>query len=221
MPLSWGRTSTPWHARAVDAPWRIVIPLRLSDAKSRLSSQTAPRRRDLVVAMALDVATAAATCPTVGDVVLVADRPGLEAIGASGIGGVRTMEDAGGGLNAAILAGASDAPGPVAALLADVPCTTPRALAFALAACADGPAIVSDAEGIGTTLLGAPRAKDFHPRFGPRSRAAHVAAGALDIADPTPGALAGLRRDVDSEVDLWDARRVGLGTFTRSVISPT
>ena len=196
-----------------------MIPLRLSDAKSRLSSQTAPRRRELVVAMALDVATAATACPAVGEVLVVADRAGIEAIEASGIGGVRTMEDAGGGLNVAILAGASDASGPVAALLADVPCATPEALAFALGACADGPAIVSDAEGIGTTLLGAPRAEDLHPRFGPRSRAAHVAAGARDIADLAPGALSRLRRDVDSEVDLWDARRIGLGVFTRAVIA--
>lgn len=171
--------------------------------------------------MALDVATAAATCPAVGDVVLVADRAGIEALEASGIGGIRTMEDAGGGLNAAILAGAADACGPVAALLADVPCATPQALAFALAACADGPAMVSDAEGIGTTLLGAPSAADLRPRFGPRSRAAHVAAGARDVADPAPGVLSGLRRDVDSEVDLWDARRIGLGVFTRAVVART
>ena len=202
----------------VDAPWRIVIPLRLSDAKSRLSSQTAPRRRELVVAMALDVVTAAATCPGVGDVVLVADLAGIEAVEASGIGGIRAREDAGGGLNAAILAGAADASGPVAALLADVPCATPETLALALTACTDGPAIVSDAEGIGTTFLGAPRAADLHPCFGPRSRAAHVAAGARDITDATPGALAGLRRDVDSEVDLWDAWRIGLGAFTRAVV---
>ena len=120
--------------------------------------------------------------------------------------------------NAAILAGAADASGPVAALLADVPCATPETLALALTACTDGPAIVSDAEGIGTTFLGAPRATDLHPCFGPRSRAAHVAAGARDITDPTPGALAGLRRDVDCEVDLWDARRIGLGAFTRAIV---
>lgn len=168
--------------------------------------------------MALDVATAAAACPAAHDVLVVADRAGIEAVEAFGIGNVRTMADPGAGLNAAILAGASDASGPVAALLADVPCATPEAIALVLAACAHGPAIVSDAEGIGTTLLGAPSAADLRPRFGPRSRAAHVAAGARDIADPAPGALSGLRRDVDSEVDLWDARRIGLGLFTQAVV---
>jgi hypothetical protein len=48
-----------------------------------------------------------------------------------------------------------------------------------------------------------------------------VAAGAREIRDPAPGALAGLRRDVDSEVDLWDARRLGLGAFTRALMDRT
>lgn len=195
-----------------------MIPLRLSDAKSRLSTQTAPRRRDLVIAMALDVAAAAIACPLVDEVVVVADGPGMEAVAASELPGPRLLGDAGEGLNAAISAGAADAVGPVAALLADVPCATPAALALALAACTQGPVIVSDAEGIGTTLLGAPRAAVLRPRFGARSRAAHIADGARDLADPVPGALAGLRRDVDSEVDLWDAERIGVGAFTRAAI---
>lgn len=199
--------------------WRIVVPLRLSDAKSRLSAQPAPRRRDLVVAMALDVLAAAQDCSAVADIVLVADRPGIDAVEASVIPRVRTLTDPGAGLNAAIAAGAADANGPIAALLADVPCATPEALARALAACTSGAVIVSDAEGIGTTLLAARDRHEFHPRFGARSRAAHVAAGATEVTDPRPGALAGLRRDVDSEVDLWDARRLGLGTFTRAVVA--
>lgn len=201
--------------------WRIVIPLRLSQAKSRLSAQPAPTRSTLVVAMALDVAAAATACPSVDEVVVVADRPGIEAIAASRLPGLRLLDDAGGGLNAAIRAGSADATGPVAALLADLPCATPDALAAALAACTDGPVIVSDAEGVGTTLLAAGRASDLHPHFGPRSRAAHVAAGASAIPDATPGALAGLRRDVDSEVDLWDAQRIGVGAFTRAVVGRT
>lgn len=203
----------------MEGAWRIVVPLRLSDAKSRLSAQPAPRRRDLVIAMALDVIVAAQGCPAVRDIVLVADQPGIDAVEASAVPPVQVHLDRGTGLNSAILAGAAGATGPVAALLADVPCTTPEALATALAACTAGAVIVSDAEGIGTTLLAACDAADFQPHFGTRSRAAHVAAGAAEVADPSPGALAGLRRDVDSEVDLWDARRLGLGAFTRAVLS--
>lgn len=200
----------------MDSGWRIVIPLRLSDAKSRLSTQTAPRRRALVVAMALDVLAAATACPSVDEVVLVSDPEGMEAVAAAGLAGARLLDDPGEGLNAAIRAGATSASGPVAALLADVPCATPDALAIALAECTEGPVIVSDAEGLGTTLLAARHVGDLRPRFGPRSRAAHVTDGARDILDTVPGALAGLRRDVDSEVDLWDALRIGAGAFTRS-----
>jgi 2-phospho-L-lactate guanylyltransferase len=203
----------------VEGAWRIVVPLRLSDAKSRLSAQPAPRRRDLVIAMALDVIVAALGCPEVREVVLVADQAGIDAVEASGVRPARVQLDSGAGLNAAILAGAADARGPVAALLADVPCATPEALTTALAACTAGALIASDAEGIGTTLLAARDIADFQPRFGTRSRSAHVAAGAAEVADPSPGALAGLRRDVDSEVDLWDAQRLGLGAFTRAVLS--
>jgi 2-phospho-L-lactate/phosphoenolpyruvate guanylyltransferase len=199
----------------VKEPWCIVIPLRLSDAKTRLSTQPAPRRRALVVAMALDVISATQQCPLVGETVLVADQEGLDAAAAAG---ARAVLDPGLGLNAAIRAGVADATGPVAALLADVPCATPDLIALALSACTGEPAIVSDAEGIGTTLLAARDARSLDPQFGTRSRAAHIAAGAREISDPIPGALAGLRRDVDSEVDLWDARRIGLGAFTRAAL---
>ena len=194
-------------------PWRIVVPLRLSQAKTRLSTQPAPRRRELVVAMALDVIAAARACSTVGEVVLVADPEGIEAVGAD----VTSCPDPGDGLNAAVRAAAAGANGPVAALLADVPCATPATLELALASSNQGSGFLCDAEGIGTTLVAAPDAAGLVTYFGPRSRAAHAAAGIPEIHDPRPGALAPLRRDVDSEVDLWDARRLGLGYFTSAV----
>ena len=192
--------------------------MRLSDAKSRLSTQTAGRRRDLVVAMALDVIAAARDCPPVAEVVVVADDPGLHAVSGPDFSDVRFEADLGEGLNPALLAGARGATGPVAALLADVPCATPQLIEAALAACADRPVIVSDAEGIGTTLLAAPTGDAFHPRFGARSRAAHISMGAEEVVDAVPGEFARLRRDVDSEVDLWDAGRLGLGSFTQAVV---
>jgi 2-phospho-L-lactate guanylyltransferase len=197
--------------------WRIVVPLRLSDAKTRLSAQPAPRRRELAVAMARDVVTAAQNCDACAEVVLVADAEGLEAM-LHHARGLTPVMDPGEGLNAAVLAGAAGASGPVAAVLADVPCTTPRTLALALAACAEDGGFVCDAEGVGTTIVAAARLEDLRPRFGPRSRAAHASEGIPEIVDPVPGSLAGLRRDVDSEVDLWDARRLGVGAFTRAIV---
>ncbi len=198
-------------------PWRIVVPLRLSQAKTRLSAQPGPRRRELAIAMALDVIAAAQGCPVVRDVVLVADPEGIEAVG----GGLASLVDPGAGLNAAVRAGAAGSAGPVAALLADVPCATATALEVALASSSHGSGFLCDAEGIGTTLVAAPRADALTTHFGPRSRAAHAAAGIPEIRDPFPGALSGLRRDVDSEVDLWDARRLGLGRFTAEVVADT
>ena len=199
----------------MDRSWRIVVPLRLAEAKTRLSTQPAPRRRELVVAMALDVIAAARDCRVVEEVRLVADAAGLEAVSP----GVSALPDPGGGLNAAILHGAAGAPGPVAALLADVPCATPGALEALLRSCPNQAGFLSDAEGLGTTLLAAPSAAHLVPRFGVRSRAAHAAAGIPDIRDPSPGAFAGLRRDVDSEVDLWDARRLGVGAATQATLA--
>ena len=166
--------------------------------------------------MARDVIHAARACPVVGEVVLVADPEGVAAAGV----GITTYVDPGVGLNGAIQAGAAGADGPVAALLADVPCVTPGLLEAALASTSGGSGFVCDTEGIGTTLVAAPCAEVLITHFGPRSRAAHAAAGIDEIHDPHPGALAGLRRDVDSEVDLWDARRLGLGTFTQAALTP-
>lgn len=198
-------------------PWRIVVPVRLADAKSRLSAQPAPLRRALVIAMAQDVITAAADCSLVDEVVVVADRPAAEEL-MPGLDGVRLVADPGAGLNAAVREGATAAMGPVAALLGDVPCVTAEVLEAALAQVRRGAAIVSDTEGIGTTLLAAASAEELDPRFGPRSRAAHIAAGAVEILDRSPGDLAPLRRDVDSEVGLWDARRLGPGPRTTALL---
>lgn len=195
-----------------------MVPLRLSQAKTRLSTQPAGQRRDLVVAMALDVLAAARECPGVSEVVLVADPLGVEAVAAARPPRLTVITDSGRGLNAALREGAAGTDGAVAALLADVPCVTSQILASALEAGADGPAFVCDAEGIGTTLLMATSPATFDPHFGVRSRAAHIAAGAREIGDPWPGALGALRRDVDSEVDLWDAQRIGLGAYSRAAL---
>jgi 2-phospho-L-lactate guanylyltransferase len=54
----------------------------------------------------------------------------------------------------------------------------------------------------------------FSPRFGGRSRAAHRAAGAVELMLE---GIASVRRDVDTEVDLWDALRLGVGPRTKAV----
>ena len=81
------------------------------------------------------------------------------------------------------------------ALCADLPCLRPDDLALALAqVTGEGSWFVADAEGVGTTMYAAAYDR-FAPRFGAGSRAAHGAAGAVEIE----GDLCSLRRDVDDE----------------------
>ena len=75
---------------------------------------------------------------------------------------------------------------------------------------------LSDAAGTGTTLLTCQPGYDLDPHFGIRSAAAHKASGAVPLeCGPVPG----LRRDVDTEIDLWDARRLGVGIATERAVT--
>jgi 2-phospho-L-lactate guanylyltransferase (CobY/MobA/RfbA family) len=77
-------------------------------------------------------------------------------------------------------------------------------------------AFVSDVEGTGTTMLAARTLEEFQPRFGHRSRAAHRLAGVTELEG---AGLTSLRRDVDTEVDVHDARRLGLGPRSAEVVA--
>lgn len=200
--------------------WTLVVPVkRLDRAKTRLSTRPAEQRARLALAFARDVVTAAVACPAVQRVVVVTDDPRARAA-LVGIDGVVVEPDApDAGLNAALAHGARGAgPGTaVAALSSDLPAARAVELTRALAAATSWPrSFVADASGVGTTLLAALPGVPLDPRFGPRSRAAHAASGAVEIA---LGGIAGLRRDVDTEVDLWDAVRLGVGPATREVLA--
>ena len=206
------------------ADWVVVVPVkRLDRAKTRLSTRPAPERRALALAFALDTVRAALDCPGVVGVVVVTDddevRAAVTALGASWV-----PDEPDSGLNAALTHGADvvrrDYPGTaVAVLAADLPALRPEELARALDAASSVPrGFVADAAGTGTTLLTARSGVDLDARFGPRSRAAHAATGAIALE---PGPVPGLRRDVDTEVDLWDAGRLGLGVATGPLLEPT
>jgi len=203
------------------ADWVVVVPLKpLSRAKSRLPGRPDADRGQLARAFALDTVRAAAACPQVASVVVVTDdqdvRDAVTALGAS------WTADAGGGLNLALDAAAaqvraSHPESHVAALLGDLPSLRPLELSAALELAADVPrGFVADASGIGTTLLTAGPGAQLECRFGPRSRAAHAASGAVALE---PGIVPGLRRDVDTDVDLWDAQRLGVGPATAALLT--
>jgi 2-phospho-L-lactate guanylyltransferase len=205
---------------ATRARWAIVLPVKqLAVAKSRLIASD-DVRQDLALAMALDTVRAAAACPAVSEVVAVSDDAlAVAALGALGIHVVPDRPDA--GLNPALeyggrAAAARDPGAGIAAMSADLPALRPVDLEEILAlAAGTASAVVGDAGGEGTTLLTARPAEDFQPRFGGRSRMAHVAAGAVDL---TAAAAASLRQDVDTVADLAVAARLGCGPATVQVL---
>lgn len=188
--------------------WTAIVPVKALDgAKSRLSHHA--DRADHALAFALDTVRAAAEATSVGEVVVISDddrvRTALHDAGLK----AHIARDLGGGLNACLARAAERIDGPVVMILGDLPCLTGAALeSFLGFAAAHQVAFVPDTHGTGTTMLAAHTRAE--PHFGERSRAAHAAAGYAEFAGAGPR----LRRDVDDDIDLWDALRIGVGPAT-------
>ena len=213
-----------------ESSWDVLIPVkRLAAAKSRLGDVDDAHRRRLALSFATDAVTAALAVTAVGRVLVVTEDP-IVAAQLSVRGAEIVGETRGHGLNAAIeacldaLAATGDAQR-IAIMTGDLPAVSPDEIAAALAAAAGlRLGVLADAEGTGTVLLttdataegGATAAALTTsavrpvPRFGPDSYARHRAAGHV----PIPGDYPGLRRDVDTQADLREARRLGLGAAT-------
>lgn len=190
---------------------------RLDVAKSRLAAYGDPARRELALAFACDVVTAALGCSAVTDVLVVTDDADA-ATALAGLGARVVPDDPDAGLNPALAHGAdllrSADPGKgVVTVSADLPALQPVDLAQVLAAVpAGGRAFVADSAGTGTTLLAAAGAAALAPGYGRGSRARHLASGAVELTG-----TAALRRDVDTPADLRDAVALGVGTHTAAV----
>lgn len=192
-----------------------VVPVKPpARGKSRLAGLPDDVRRELAGAFALDTVTAALTAPTVRQVLAVTDDFRFAAR-LSAAGCAVLPDGAAGDLNATLAQAAAEAvrrwPEEIpVALCADLPALRPGELEAFLAAW-DGarPAFVPDLAGEGTTAYVAAVA-DFAPRFGERSRAEHLAAGAVELAGDWPT----LRQDVDDVDDLGRAQTLGLGRHT-------
>jgi len=202
--------------------WSIIIPVKRPEiAKTRLSEAVGDFRPALARAFAADTVAAALACPKVDLLVAVTDDStfGEEA---RRLGAVVIADTPDAGLNAALRHGAEQARArrpdlAVAALSADLPALRPDELSLALSAAAEhSVSFVGDQAGLGTTLYGALPGMPFSPRFGGRSRAAHRSAGAVELMLE---GIASVRRDVDTEVDLWDALRLGVGPRTKAVVA--
>lgn len=202
--------------------WTLVVPVkRLARAKTRLVELPVDVRAELALAFAADTVAAALQCPLVDGVVVVTDEPAASLL-LSSLGADVVADTPDAGLNPALIHGAVEAKrlyavSGVGALSSDLPALRPGELEHALDLSASVPAsFVADGAGVGTTLLVARSLDEFRPQFGPRSRAKHRAAGVREIESD---ALSTLRRDVDTQVDLWDAERLGLGPRTQAVLA--
>jgi 2-phospho-L-lactate guanylyltransferase len=100
-----------------------------------------------------------------------------------------------------------------AAVVADMPALLSVDLDDVLSRVDSPEAFVPDAAGHGTTVYVGTYER-FLPRFGPRSRDAHLMAGAHAMFD----APLSVRRDVDDLEDLGSAVSLGVGDYTASVL---
>jgi 2-phospho-L-lactate guanylyltransferase len=189
-PAALGDAPDAGAGSAVD--WTIVIPVKgTAVAKSRLGAGPTVSE-----AIALDTVAAAASAAAHVIVVTPPSNPAP-----FGDLGARRVDEAGPGLDAAVSTGIGAAgSGAVAVLLGDLPGLTCEQLRSTLAAATQHPrAMVPDAAGTGTVLITAQAGVSHRPAFGPGSRAAHAAAGYVEL--PIDAAT-GLRRDVDTPFDL-------------------
>lgn len=198
----------------------VVVPVKPpTHAKSRLGRLGDEVRRSLAEAFALDTVAAALACDRVGSVLVVTDDHRLtdrvRALGAHVV-----PDGTAGGLNAALERGAAEVRRRdpllhVAALCADLPALRPEELGRALGVTTSVRlGFVADSDRLGTTLVTAPDLATFRPRFGPGSRAAHLAAGGVEVDQD---GLDSLRRDVDTPANLEEAMRLGVGPHTSHV----
>ncbi|QWF23954.1 2-phospho-L-lactate guanylyltransferase [Nocardioides sp. LMS-CY] len=202
--------------------YAVLVPVKPpAIGKSRLATFEADVRRRLAEAFAQDTVLACLRAERVGQVLVVTDDAhfsrALSALGCAAI-----PDGVSGDLNGTLRQAAAEAhrrwPGLVpVAVCADLPALRSGDLDAVLTGLPDDrPHFVPDAAGIGTTMYAAGHDR-FDPRFGPRSRAAHLAAGALEVTD----APASVRRDVDDADDLADATGLGLGPNTSVAVLAT
>lgn len=195
----------------------LVVPVKPPTVgKSRLTGFDDEQRRALAQAFALDTV---AVCLEMGAAgVLVTTDDAAFSARCTALGCATIPDGDSNDLNSALSQAAAEAhrrwpdAAPVA-LCADLPALLAVDLDDALCRITAGTqAFVADADGTGTTLYTASYAA-FDPRFGPGSRAAHVAAGAREI----DGTLLTLRRDVDDLEGLRAAILLGVGHETRQL----
>jgi len=193
-------------------------------AKSRLGSLADPLRRRIAWTMAVD--TLAALSAALDLVLVVSDQPALQSrLRRLGLAVTVVGEPGPVGMNGALSYGAEllqeQGCTLVVACVGDLPALSPSSLRRVTTAASRWPrSFLADASGVGTTMLFA-RESVLDPHFQGHSSAAHHASGAVPLTDELLGGpVADARRDVDTEVDLGVAYRLGLGRATAALFDP-
>ncbi|MEU5551416.1 MULTISPECIES: 2-phospho-L-lactate guanylyltransferase [unclassified Micromonospora] len=199
-------------------PWVVVVPAKsFAAAKTRCVGLAATDRAALARAMLTDVLGGLTRARRVRAVVVATTDPQVTAT-ALACGAVVAGRVGPPDLNAEVqaalrLAGEAYGDARLAVVMADLAAARPAEFDAALAAAGAYPrAVVSDADGTGTTLLALTEAADFRPYLGPGSRRRFLADGYHDLPVLAPG----LRRDVDTVAHLLDLRVGDLGAGTRA-----
>lgn len=212
--------------------WSVILPVKAIEVgKSRLHADRSTRIR-LGSAFLSDVLAALHSAHLVDEVIVVGDDPAVQALAVTA--GARAIAEAAeGGLNPAASVGlrAARPDAAVAVMVADLPCLTGPDVDLVLAQASRYPAsFVCDTTGTGTTMLMAERAGLCRPQFGERSRARHAHTGYVELSEridlelglpERAAAFTRARRDVDTEVDLCDAIRIGVGPATAAALRGT
>jgi 2-phospho-L-lactate guanylyltransferase len=222
------------HGTIDQMRWQVMIPIRpAGTGKTRLRGATeAALHADLVQALQRDAleavlrarqASAVSPGSTAGEIagVHVVTDPQRDADRRRPLpAGVSMIADGGGGLNAALQAGAAALavlfPGDgIAALVGDLPALTASEFLDVLANAAAVPrGFVADHDATGTTMLLAGPGIALQPQFGPGSAQRHRDSGAVALA-AGPGA----RSDVDTREDLQRCLRLGVGSHTSALVA--
>ena len=203
--------------------WTAIVPVRsLTEGKSRLLVGSSPTP-GLIEAFARDVLRACGESANIGRTIVVSPDASIQTLTREATSEF-VPEPSASGINEAIatVRAICEPHQPVIAILADTPCLTGATLDAVLAHARDyDVSFVADAAGTGSTMWCA-RVPGAHSFFGSHSRARHRASGAVELGGTaTRGEDAFLwtraRRDVDTDVELWDAHRIGLGPATTRV----
>lgn len=195
--------------------WHALVPAkRLNEAKSRLG------RHDLTLPFLSDVVFALQRSELIEHVSVISSDPDIRQH-VTNLGCSVISEPDTGGLTGAIAQGmqwcADHGVSHVLVALGDLPCLNAGHVDEFLGAGSDHEAsFLADAEGTGSTLWMRTTETAPAPKFGFRSRAAHRETGAHEVEGSN---FSGARRDVDTEVNLWDAIRIGVGSHTDLALS--